>query len=85
VWIVKIALQRPYTFIVLAIVIQLMGLVAISRLAVDVFPRIDLPIAATIWGYSGPQSENMAQRSTSFSRRPVHTAVSDVEPPRRSR
>ena len=48
-WIVKIALQRPYTFLVLAILILLMGVLAIVRTATDIFPAINIPVVATIW------------------------------------
>jgi multidrug efflux pump subunit AcrB len=52
-WIVKVALQRPYTFLVLAILILLMGVLAILRTATDIFPAINIPVVAAIWGYTG--------------------------------
>ena len=61
-WIVKVALQRPYTFIVLAILILLMGLFAIARTAVDIFPNIKIPVVAAIWSYTGLQPRDMANR-----------------------
>ena len=60
-WIVKIALQRPYTFIVLAILILLMGIFAILRTATDIFPSINIPVIAAIWNYTGLQPEEMAK------------------------
>ena len=65
-WIVKIALQRPYTFIVLAILILLMGVFAILRTATDIFPSINIPVIAAIWNYTGLQPEEMATRIILF-------------------
>jgi Cu/Ag efflux pump CusA len=61
-WIVKVALQRPYTFLVLAILILLMGVLAILRTATDIFPAINIPVVAAIWGYTGLQPDEMASR-----------------------
>ena len=58
-WIVKVALQRPYTFIVLAILILLMGVFAIERTAIDIFPTIRIPVVAAIWRYTGLQPRDM--------------------------
>jgi multidrug efflux pump subunit AcrB len=79
VWIVRIALQRPYTFIVLAILILLMGTVAILRTATDIFPSINIPIVAAIWNYSGLQPQEMADRIVLGSERSAQTTVNDVE------
>jgi multidrug efflux pump subunit AcrB len=78
-WIVKIALQRPYTFIVLAILILLMGVFAILRMARDIFPNINIPVVAAIWNYTGLQPEEMATRIILFSERTAQTTVNDVE------
>src|ERR1700681_4508957 len=78
-WIVKIALQRPYTFIVLAILILLMGVFAILRTAKDIFPTINIPIIAAIWNYTGLQPEEMATRIILFTERTAQTTVNDVE------
>jgi len=78
-WIVKIALQRPYTFIVLAILILLMGVFAILRTAKDIFPSINIPVVAAIWNYTGLQPEEMATRIILFSERTAQTTVNDVE------
>jgi len=61
-WIVKIALQRSYTFIVLAIIIVLLGGYAIAKTATDIFPNIKIPVAAVIWRYTGLLPEEMADR-----------------------
>ncbi len=78
-WIVRVALQRPYTFIVVAILILLMGIAAISRMAIDIFPSINIPIVATIWNYTGLQPDDMAKRVVLFAERTAQTTVSDVE------
>src|SRR5471030_1991699 len=78
-WIVKIALQRPYTFIVLAILILLMGIFAILRTATDIFPNINIPVIAAIWNYSGLQPQDMATRIIVTTERTAQTTVNDVE------
>ena len=78
-WIVKVALQRPYTFLVLAILILLMGVLAILRTAVDIFPAINIPVVAAIWQYTGLQPEDMANRIVLTTERVAQTTVNDVE------
>jgi CzcA family heavy metal efflux pump len=78
-WIVKVALQRPYTFIVLAILILLMGLFAIARSAVDIFPNIKIPVVAAIWSYTGLQPRDMANRIVLATERGAQTTVNDIE------
>src|SRR6202046_813232 len=78
-WIVKIALQRSYTFIVLAIIIVLLGGYAIAKTPTDIFPNIKIPVAAVIWRYTGPLPEEMANRIVLFSERIAQTTVNDVE------
>src|ERR1043166_1568598 len=78
-WIVRIALQRPYTFIVLALLIVILGLFAIFRTATDIFPAIRIPVVATIWRYNGLSPEEMANRLVLFSERTAQTVVNDVE------
>ena len=78
-WIVKVALQRPYTFLVLAILILLMGVLAIVRTAVDIFPAINIPVVAAIWNYTGLQPEEMASRIVLTTERVAQTTVNDVE------
>ncbi|MDP9013131.1 MAG: efflux RND transporter permease subunit [Pseudomonadota bacterium] len=78
-WIVKVALQRPYTFIMLALLIVLMGGYAIIKTATDIFPNIKIPIAAVIWRYNGILPEEIANRIVLFSERVAQTTVNDVE------
>jgi multidrug efflux pump subunit AcrB len=79
VWIVRVALQRPYTFIMLAVLIVLMGGYAILNTATDIFPNIKIPIAAVIWRYNGILPEEIANRIVLFSERVAQTTVNDVE------
>ena len=78
-WIVRIALQRPYTFVVLAVLIVLMGGYSILKTATDIFPNIKIPIAAVIWRYNGILPEEIATRIVLFSERIAQTTVNDVE------
>src|ERR1700683_1366318 len=78
-WIVRVALQRPYTFIMLSVLIVLMGGYAILRTATDIFPNIRIPIAAAIWRYTGIPPEEIPNRSWLFSERVAQTTVNDVE------
>src|ERR1700685_3822381 len=78
-WIVRVALQRPYTFIMLAVLIVLMGGYAILKTATDIFPNIKIPIAAVIWRYNGILPEEIANRIVLFSERIAQTTVNDVE------
>jgi CzcA family heavy metal efflux pump len=78
-WIVKVALQRPYTFIVLAILILLLGAFAIERTATDIFPSIKIPVVAAIWNYSGLQPQDMANRIVLQTERTAQTTVNDIE------
>jgi multidrug efflux pump subunit AcrB len=78
-WIVKVALQRPYTFIMLAALIVFLGLFAILRTPTDIFPNIKIPIAAVIWRYTGLLPEEVSNRIVLFSERTAQTTVNDVE------
>ena len=78
-WIVKVALRRPYTFIMLAVLIVLTGGYAILRTPTDIFPNIRIPVAAVIWRYSGILPEEIANRIVLFSERIAQTTVNDVE------
>ena len=78
-WIVRVALQRPYTFIMLAVLIVLLGGYSILKTATDIFPNIKIPIAAVIWRYNGILPEEIANRIVLFSERTAQTVVNDVE------
>src|SRR6202451_2885670 len=78
-WIVRLALQRPYTFIVLAIVIMLLGVFSILRTPTDIFPNINIPVVAAVWKYTGLSPEEMAERLVLQTERAAQTTVNDVE------
>src|SRR6202166_2696124 len=78
-WIVRLALARPYTFVVMALVIILLTPVVLLRTPTDIFPEINIPVISLIWNYTGLQPQEMEQRITSNSERAVTTLVNDVE------
>ena len=78
-WIVSLALRRPYTFIVLALLIGLLGVFTILRTPTDIFPNINIPVVATVWRYSGLSPDEMATRLILGSERGAQTSVNDVE------
>src|SRR5260221_13024017 len=78
-WIVRLALRRPYTFVVMALAIILLFPVVLLRTPVDIFPDIDIPVISLVWTYNGLQPQEMEQRITSNVERGVTTLVNDVE------
>jgi len=78
-WIVALALRRPYTFIVLAVLILLLGVFVILRTAIDIFPNIKIPVVAAIWSYTGLSPDEMSKRIVLFSERVAQTTVNDVQ------
>jgi len=78
-WIVRLALRRPYTFIVMALAIILLFPVMLRRTPVDIFPDINIPVISLVWTYNGLQPQEMEQRITSNVERGVQTLVNDVE------
>jgi multidrug efflux pump subunit AcrB len=79
VWIVRLALRRPYTFIVLALLLFLIGPLAIMRTPTDIFPNIDIPVVSIVWSYNGFSAEDMAQRITSNYERALTSDVENIE------
>jgi multidrug efflux pump subunit AcrB len=76
---VRIALRRPYTFVVLALVIFIVGPLAALRTPVDIFPDIRIPVIAVIWQYTGLPPDQMAGRITTQFQRALTTTVNDIE------
>ena len=66
-WIVKLALRRPYTFVVMALAILIAGLAAFWRTPKDIFPGIDIPVVSVIWTYNGLSAEEFEKQITVFS------------------
>ncbi len=77
-WIVRLALRRPYTFVVMSILISVLGGAAIFFLPTDIFPNIDIPVVSVIWTYNGISPEEMAQRIVTVSERAMTTVVNVV-------
>src|SRR5208282_3385251 len=78
-WIVALALRRPYTFIVMALVIILLVPIVILRTPVDIFPDINIPVISVVWNYAGFAPSEMADRIVSNSERGITITVNDIE------
>ncbi len=78
-WIVRLALRRPYTFVVLSLMLFLLAPVVILRTPIDIFPNVDIPVVSVIWQYNGLSAEEMAQRIVYVSERTLTTVVNDIE------
>ena len=78
-WIVRLALRRPYTFVVVSILIVIMGGVAIVRTPTDIFPNIDIPVVSIIWNYNGLLPQDMSDRIVSVTERSLTTTVDNIE------
>jgi multidrug efflux pump subunit AcrB len=79
VWIVKVALDRPYTFIVLALLILIISPLVILRTPTDVFPNVNIPVIAALWNYTGLTAEDMEERIGTQYERSLTTTVNDIE------
>src|SRR5271165_6253960 len=78
-WIVRLALSRPYTFIVMALVIMLLTPLVLLRTPTDIFPNINIPVVSVVWNYTGLEPQEMEQRITSGVERGLTTLVNDIE------
>jgi len=78
-WIVRLALRRPYTFIVMAMLIVILGVFSILRMPTDIFPDIDIPVISVIFNYGGLPPEEMEKRIVSNFERFATTTVNDIE------
>jgi multidrug efflux pump subunit AcrB len=78
-WIVRLGLQRPYTFIVMALVIILLTPVVLLRTPTDIFPEINIPVISLVWTFTGLEPQEMEQRITGNVERGIATLVNDVE------
>src|SRR5215813_12301050 len=78
-WIVRLALRRPYTFVVMAVLIAILGVSAILSMPVDIFPYIDIPVVSVVWNYSGLSPEEMEKRMVTIFERSLTTTVNDIE------
>src|SRR6267142_3767302 len=78
-WIVRLALRRPYTFVVMSILIVILGSLAIVRTPTDIFPNINIPVVSIIWNYNGLVPEDMSDRIVSITERALTTTVDNIE------
>jgi multidrug efflux pump subunit AcrB len=77
--IVQVALKRPHTFIVLALLIVLLGVFTILRIPIDIFPNINIPVIAAIWSYTGLSPDDMSKRIILLTEKSAQTDISNVE------
>ena len=78
-WIVRLALRRPYTFVVVAILIAVLGVLSIATMPTDIFPNINIPVVSVIWSYGGLSPEEMQDRITTIVERAYTTTVDNIE------
>src|SRR5262245_16949403 len=78
-WIVRLALRRPYTFVVAAMLVMILGLVSIARMPTDIFPDIDIPVIAVAFNYTGMPASDMEKRIVWQFERFLTTTVNDIE------
>jgi CzcA family heavy metal efflux pump len=78
-WIVRFALQRPYTFVIVAVLIAIFGAAAIATTPTDILPDINIPIVSVIWSYSGLGADDMSKRIVGICERAISTTVNNVQ------
>jgi multidrug efflux pump subunit AcrB len=78
-WLVRVALERPYTFIVMAMLIAVLGIGSILTMPVDIFPAINIPVVTVVWTYNGISPEDMSTRIVTQCERALTTTVNDIE------
>ncbi|HEY2588033.1 MAG TPA: efflux RND transporter permease subunit, partial [Tepidisphaeraceae bacterium] len=77
-WIVRLALRRPYTFVVVALLIAVLGVLSILTMPTDIFPSIDIPVVSVIWSYGGLSPTEMQDRITTVVERALTTTVNNI-------
>ena len=78
-WLIRVALNRPYTFVVLALLVLIVSVVAISRTPTDIFPNINIPVVAVDWAYAGLNPEELEGRLTSVYERVLTATVDNIQ------
>src|SRR5204863_3462549 len=78
-WIVALALRRPYTFVVVALLLLILGPIVIFRTPTDIFPNIDIPVVSILWNYGGLNPQEMSDRIVSQTERALTTTVDDIQ------
>src|SRR6202789_1439289 len=78
-WIVRLALRRPYTFVVAALLIVVLGAVSIWRMSTDIFPEINIPVVSVVWQFTGMPADEVEKRIILVNERVLTTSVNDIE------
>ncbi len=78
-WIVRLALRRPYTFVVLSLMLFILAPVVISRTPTDIFPNIDIPVVSIVWQYAGMSAQEISDRLVYINERSLTTTVNNIE------
>src|SRR5580693_9163656 len=78
-WIVRLALRRTYTFVVMALLMVAVSLVAINRMSTDIFPEINIPVVSIVWQFTGMPADEVEQRIILINERVLTTSVNDIE------
>ena len=78
-WIVRLALRRPYTFVVFALLILILGVFSIESMPTDIFPNIDIPVVTVVWFFNGLSADQMANRIATNAERGMTTTVNDID------
>jgi len=78
-WIVRLALRRPYTFVVFAILLLILGPISVMNTPTDIFPNINIPVVSIVWNYTGFSPADMANRIVTITERTLTTTVNDIE------
>jgi multidrug efflux pump subunit AcrB len=78
-WIVRLALRRPYTFVVFAILLLILGPLSVLSTPTDIFPNINIPVVSIVWNYSGFSPSDMSNRIVTITERTLTTTVNDIE------
>jgi multidrug efflux pump subunit AcrB len=78
-WIVRLALRRPYTFVVFAFLILILGIFSSHEMPTDIFPNIDIPVVTVVWSYAGLSADQIANRIVTNAERGMTTTVNDID------
>src|SRR3982074_2475307 len=78
-WIVQLALRRPYTFVVAALLLLLLTPFVLTKTPIDIFPSISIPVVSVIWQYTGLPADQIAQRIVYTEERALTTTVNNIE------
>ena len=77
-WLVRVALQRPYTFVVMAALIAVLGIGSVATMPIDIGPAIDIPVVSIIWTYNGISPDDMSQRIVTQYERALTVALTQL-------